>query len=124
MESIDINSLWVLIAAVFVMLMQAGFTMVEVGFTRAKNAVNIIMKNFVDFSIGSILFWFVGFTIMFGTDIAGFMGIPEFGFNKTGAYGITDKAGLIFQTVFLIFDYRSFIFCIHLISYRQRVIIR
>jgi Amt family ammonium transporter len=100
MESVDINSLWVLIAATFVMLMQAGFALVEVGFTRAKNTVNILMKNFVDFGLGSILFWFVGFSIMFGNDIGGLLGMPEFGFNKLGGDGITDKAGLIFQTVF------------------------
>ena len=66
----DVNTLWVLIAAALVFFMQAGFAMVETGFTRAKNAGNIIMKNLIDFSIGTPLYWFVGFGIMFGTQSA------------------------------------------------------
>ena len=60
------DTVWVLLAAFLVFFMQAGFAMVESGFTRAKNAVNILMKNLMDFSIGSIAFWAVGFAIMFG----------------------------------------------------------
>ena len=67
------DTLWVLVAAFLVFFMQAGFAMVESGFTRAKNAVNILMKNLMDFSMGSIAYWAIGFAIMFGTGSA-FMG--------------------------------------------------
>ena len=67
------DTLWVLVAAFLVFFMQAGFAMVESGFTRAKNAVNILMKNLLDFSMGSIAYWAIGFAIMFGTGSA-FMG--------------------------------------------------
>ena len=60
------DTLWVLVAAFLVFFMQAGFAMVESGFTRAKNAVNILMKNLMDFSMGSIAYWAIGFAIMFG----------------------------------------------------------
>ncbi|MBN2407467.1 MAG: ammonium transporter [Elusimicrobia bacterium] len=60
------DTLWVLIAGVLVFFMQAGFAMVETGFTRAKNACNILMKNLMDFSIGTVIYWAVGFGIMFG----------------------------------------------------------
>jgi ammonium transporter, Amt family len=58
--------LWTLVAAALVFFMQAGFAMVETGFTRAKNAINIMMKNLMDFSIGSLAFWAIGFGLMFG----------------------------------------------------------
>ena len=63
--SVDVG--WTLVAAALVFFMQAGFAMVETGFTRAKNAGNIIMKNLMDFSLGTPIFWLVGFGIMFGT---------------------------------------------------------
>ena len=59
------NYLWTLIAAVLVFFMQAGFAMVESGFTRAKNAINIMMKNLMDFSMGTLVYWAVGFGLMF-----------------------------------------------------------
>jgi ammonium transporter, Amt family len=61
-----LDTIWVMVAAFLVMWMQAGFALVETGLTRAKNAVNICMKNLLDFSFGSLLFWFMGFSIMFG----------------------------------------------------------
>lgn len=100
MNTISIDTLWVLIAAVLVMLMQAGFAMVESGFARGKNSVNILMKNLIDFSMGSLIFYIVGYTIMFGTDIGGFFGKPVFFLNDDGVDGIANKASLIFQTVF------------------------
>ncbi len=100
METLSIDTLWVLIAAVLVMLMQAGFAMVESGFTRGKNSINILMKNLIDFSMGSLIFYIVGYTLMFGTDIGGIFGKPIFFFNDNGADGIANKASLIFQTVF------------------------
>ena len=61
-----VNTIWVLVGAALVFFMQAGFAMVETGFTRAKNAGNIIMKNLMDFAIGTPLFWLLGFGLMFG----------------------------------------------------------
>jgi Amt family ammonium transporter len=100
MDNVSIDTLWVLVAAILVMLMQAGFAMVESGFTRGKNSINILMKNLMDFSMGSILFWFVGFTIMFGVDLGGFIGKPSLFINSDLINGIPDKASLLFQTVF------------------------
>jgi Amt family ammonium transporter len=69
---------WTLVAAFLVFLMQAGFAMVETGLTRAKNAVNICMKNLMDFSVGSLAFWLVGFAIMFGVNPTGLFGTTGF----------------------------------------------
>jgi Amt family ammonium transporter len=98
-----IDTVWMLIAAFLVFFMQAGFAMVEAGFTRAKNAVNIIMKNLMDFSVGSIAFWAVGFGIMFGADKAGLFGTSGF-FLSTGdpstGEGLWQIAFWLFQAVF------------------------
>lgn len=96
----SIDTMWVLIGATLVFFMQAGFAMVETGFTRAKNAGNIIMKNLMDFALGSIIFWVLGFGIMFGTDLGGFIGTPDL--LVRGNYDSTfpTYAFLIFQTVF------------------------
>ena len=72
------NYMWTLIAAALVFFMQAGFAMVETGFTRAKNAVNIMMKNLMDFSIGSLAYWAIGFGLMFGVSSTGWFGTSEF----------------------------------------------
>jgi len=98
-----IDTMWVLIAACLVFFMQAGFAMVETGFTRAKNAGNIIMKNLMDFSVGSLVFWIFGFGLMFGTDVGGLFGNLDF--FSMGSYehlglGISKEAFIIFQTVF------------------------
>jgi len=69
---------WTLVAAFLVFFMQAGFAMVEAGFTRAKNAVNIIMKNLMDFGMGSLAYWMVGFGIMFGASSTGWFGTTGF----------------------------------------------
>jgi Amt family ammonium transporter len=69
---------WTLVAAALVFFMQAGFAMVEAGFTRAKNAVNIIMKNLMDFSMGSIFYWAIGFGLMFGATTTGWFGTTGF----------------------------------------------
>jgi len=70
--------IWTLVAAFLVFFMQAGFAMVEAGFTRAKNAVNIIMKNLMDFGMGSLAYWMVGFGIMFGATSTGWFGTTGF----------------------------------------------
>ncbi len=74
----NLNYVWTLIAACLVFFMQAGFAMVESGFTRAKSAVNIMMKNLMDFSIGSVAFWAIGFGLMFGTSKTGWFGTDGF----------------------------------------------
>ncbi|MEJ2032809.1 MAG: ammonium transporter [Deltaproteobacteria bacterium] len=74
----NLNYVWTLVAAALVFFMQAGFALVETGLTRAKNAVNIIMKNLMDFSIGSIAYWAVGFGIMFGVNATGWFGTNGF----------------------------------------------
>src|SRR5690606_22474829 len=65
----DMDALWITLAAILVFFMQAGFTFVELGFTRSKNSGNIIMKNLMDFTIGAIMFWALGYGIMFGSDL-------------------------------------------------------
>jgi Amt family ammonium transporter len=72
---------WTLVAAALVFFMQAGFAMVEAGFTRAKNAINIMMKNLMDFSMGSLAFWAVGFGLMFGVSKTGWFGTTGFFLN-------------------------------------------
>ena len=90
----NINTVWILLGAALVFFMQAGFAMVETGFTRAKNAGNIIMKNLMDFSCGAPVFWIIGFGLMFGGTGKFIGGLDLF----TNAGG--DFATLIFQTVF------------------------
>jgi len=97
------NILWTLIAAILVMFMQAGFAMVEAGFTRAKNAGNILMKNALDFSVGSVTFFLFGFALMFGADVSGVIGSSGFGLSGIvpgtfeGDWALTF---LFFQSVF------------------------
>lgn len=101
----SVNTIWVLLGAALVFFMQAGFAMVETGFTRAKNAGNIIMKNLMDFSIGTPAFWLVGFGLMFGTGngiIGSISGIATESNYGAGMLpdGVPFYAFLIFQTVF------------------------
>jgi Amt family ammonium transporter len=77
----NMNFLWTLVAAFLVFFMQAGFAMVETGFTRAKNAVNIMMKNLMDFSLGSLAYWAIGFGLMFGVSQTGWFGTTGFFFS-------------------------------------------
>ncbi len=95
----SLNTVWVLIAAALVFFMQAGFALVEAGFTRSKNTTNILFKNLMDFTLGTLTFWALGFGIMFGTN-NGFIG--SFDLFSTGSYrtDMPDMAFLIFQTVF------------------------
>lgn len=94
----DMNALWTCIAAFLVFFMQAGFAMVETGFTRAKNACNILMKNLMDFAFGTITFWLIGFGLMFGANATGWFGTSNFLYDA-GTDGF-NWAFLIFQTVF------------------------
>ena len=105
MEFSAVNTIWVLVGAALVFFMQAGFARVETGFTRAKNAGNIIMKNLMDFCIGTPVFWIIGFGLMFGGSgdfIGGIKGIASeanYG-NSMLPDGVPFWAFLIFQTVF------------------------
>lgn len=92
-KSIDLDTVWTLIAAFLVMWMQAGFALVESGFTRAKNAVNILMKNLLDYSFGSLGFWAVGFGLMFSVG-NGFMGDSGF-FLQESTVQVTQDDGTI-----------------------------
>ncbi len=74
----NLNYVWTLVCAALVFFMQAGFACVEAGFTRAKNSINIMMKNLMDFSVGSLAFWALGFGLMFGTTTTGWFGTDGF----------------------------------------------
>lgn len=95
----SLDTMWVLIAATLVFFMQAGFAMVETGLTRAKNAGNIIMKNLMDFALGSIVFWVVGFGIMFGS-LNKFWGGFDLFIKGNYDSSIPTATFVIFQTVF------------------------
>ena len=97
---LNINIVWTCVAAFLVFFMQAGFAMVETGFTQAKNAVNILMKNLMDFSIGTIAFFLLGFGLMFGAT-NGLFGTTDFAIkNVLGDGAHWNYTFLIFQTVF------------------------
>ncbi len=89
---------WFLIGAALVFWMQAGFAMVEAGFTRAKNTGNIIMKNLMDFCIGTVVFILIGFGLLLGEDLVGFIGKP--GFDIFTSYESFDWSNFIFNLVF------------------------
>ena len=90
--------IWFLIGAALVFFMQAGFAMVETGFTRAKNAGNIIMKNLMDFCIGTVMFIVIGFGLLLGEDFLGFIGKP--GFDILTAYKDFNWSSFVFNLVF------------------------
>lgn len=92
---LSINLVWVMLGAFFVFFMHAGFAMVEAGFTRSKNAVNILMKNVLTISIGGIVYFTVGFAIMFGDSAGGFIGTTGFALS-----GVEDVAFFVFQAMF------------------------
>jgi Amt family ammonium transporter len=98
--STSIDTVWILIAAFLVFFMQPGFAMVETGFTRSKNAVNILMKNLVDVCIGCVLFFLVGFGLMFGKDAGGFIGTNNFIISILDGSDTSSFAFWIFQAVF------------------------
>ena len=89
---------WFLIGAALVFWMQAGFAMVETGFTRAKNAGNILMKNLMDFCIGTVMFIVIGFSLLLGEDLFGLIGKP--GFDIFSNYAGFDWSNFVFNLVF------------------------
>jgi Amt family ammonium transporter len=96
---LNLNIVWTAIAAFLVFFMQAGFAMVEAGFTRAKNACNIIMKNLMDFSVGSIMWFLMGFGLMFGAGASGWFGQSHFAATDFSANDLNWTFWL-FQCVF------------------------
>jgi Amt family ammonium transporter len=96
--SSEVFSVWFLAGAALVFWMQAGFAMVEAGFTRAKNTGNILMKNLMDFCIGTIVFILIGYGLLMGEDLAGFIGRP--GFDLLSAYQEFDYSAFVFNLVF------------------------
>ena len=94
----EVFSVWFLIGAALVFWMQAGFAMVETGFTRAKNAGNILMKNLMDFCIGTVVFILIGFGLLLGEDMFGFIGKP--GLDIFTAYENFDFSSFVFNLVF------------------------
>jgi ammonium transporter, Amt family len=102
-NKVAIDTVWVLLAAFLVFFMQAGFALVETGFTRAKNACNIMMKNLMDFAVGSLAYWAVGFAIMFGVSVFGLFGKTGFFLSVADpatSEGSWQFAYWIFQAVF------------------------
>lgn len=91
-------AIWFLIGAALVFWMQAGFAMVEAGFTRAKNTGNILMKNIMDFCIGTVMFILIGFSLLLGEDVVGLIGKP--GFDIFTAYQNFDFSNFVFNLVF------------------------
>lgn len=98
------DMLWLMVAAFLVFFMQAGFALVETGFTRAKNVANIMMKNIMDFGIGTIVFWAAGFSLMYGADVAGLFGTGNFFLSEAitndGSLDSWMYADWFFQAVF------------------------
>ncbi|GAB4417330.1 MAG: ammonium transporter [Anaerolineae bacterium] len=98
----QIDTIWLLVTAFLVFFMQAGFAMVESGFSRAKNAANLMLKNLMDFAVASILFFAIGYGLMYGTSVAGFIGsdnffLTTFGYDADSTY---NWAFFLFQLVF------------------------
>ncbi len=100
---IALNNVWVLICAVLVFIMHAGFACVEAGMTQSKNTANIIMKNFMTIAIGALCYYIIGYSLMYGNDAAGIIGVPFIGILGEG-YGYADMLSLnvfwFFQAVF------------------------
>ena len=94
----EVYGVWFLIGAALVFWMQAGFAMVEAGFTRAKNTGNILMKNLMDFCIGTVMFILIGFGLFLGEDLLGFIGKP--GFSIFSDYAQFDWSNFVFNLVF------------------------
>lgn len=93
----NVYGIWFLVGAALVFFMQCGFAMVEAGFTRAKNAGNIIMKNLMDFCLGTVVFILIGFGLLCGEDLVGIIGKP--GFDIFSDYANFDWSSFVFNLV-------------------------
>ena len=98
--ALSLDTVWMLLATMLVFWMQPGFALCEAGFTRGKNTANILFKNFVDFMFCSLLFWFIGFGFMFGSDGSGFIGMPNWGDLSFYHGDLPVEGFLMFETVF------------------------
>lgn len=94
---LNLNTIWLVMAAALVFFMQAGFALLESGMSRSKNAVNVMMKNYMDVCLGSLLFWLIGFGLMFGDNPSGFIGFSHFALTAADAW---DYSVLLFQIMF------------------------
>lgn len=94
---LNMNTIWLAVAAALVFFMQAGFALLESGMSRTKNAVNVMMKNYMDVCIGTLLFWLLGYGIMFGDNISGLFGTSHFAVSDADPW---DYTFLLFQTMF------------------------
>ncbi|MFS0879200.1 ammonium transporter [Metabacillus niabensis] len=111
MELIYLNTVWIVIAAAMVLFMEGGFSLLEAGFVRTKNAVNVTMKIFVDLTVGALLYWMIGFAIMYGDDAFGLIG--------TTLFGTPEKISLSIQlpgAAFVLFQMGFAVACISIIS--------
>src|SRR3954454_6029936 len=99
-----VNTIWVVLAAAMVLFMEGGFSLLEAGFVRTKNAVNVTMKIFVDLTIGALAFWLIGFGVMFGKDVFGFIGTNLFGSpeKNTLSLDLPSVAFVLFQMGFAV----------------------
>jgi len=111
MELIYLNTVWIVIAAAMILFMEGGFSLLEAGFVRTKNAVNVTMKIFVDLTVGALLYWMIGFAIMYGDDAFGLIG--------TTLFGTPEKISLSIQlpsAAFVLFQMGFAVACISIIS--------
>ena len=95
LSTVDI--VWVLIAAVLVFFMQAGFALIESGSTRGKNSINVMMKNYSDVCVGTLIFWMLGYGLMFGNNPSGWFGIDHF---MSSGVDNSETTFILFQTLF------------------------
>jgi ammonium transporter, Amt family len=111
MELMYLNTVWIVLAAAMVLFMEGGFSLLEAGLVRTKNAVNVTMKIFVDLTIGALAFWLIGFGIMFGKDAFGFIG--------TNLFGSPEKIALSIElpsAAFVLFQMGFAVACISIVS--------
>jgi ammonium transporter, Amt family len=111
MELMYLNTVWIVLAAAMVLFMEGGFSLLEAGLVRTKNAVNVTMKIFVDLTIGALAFWLIGFAIMFGKDAFGFIG--------TNLFGSPEKIALSVElpsAAFVLFQMGFAVACISIVS--------
>jgi ammonium transporter, Amt family len=111
MELMYLNTVWIVLAAAMVLFMEGGFSLLEAGLVRTKNAVNVTMKIFVDLTIGALAFWLIGFGIMYGKDAFGFIG--------TNLFGSPEKIALSIElpsAAFVLFQMGFAVACISIVS--------
>jgi Amt family ammonium transporter len=111
MELIYLNTVWVVLAAAMVLFMEGGFSLLEAGFVRTKNAVNVTMKIFVDLTVGALAFWVAGFALMFGADKAGFIGTTLFGSPEH-----FDAGANLPSAAFVLFQLGFAVACVSIVS--------